>query len=112
MPMLSKRTLLPAAMALLSAAALAQSTPAAPAPKLQAYTTADKSASAGVPPGWKVSTGAQTVIIMNGPQNETINLGYTAIARNAPSNSARKAPEEPTSPSRTPPTFPTNSPWC
>ena len=82
MPTLSKGTLL---LAALSAAALAQSTPsAAPAPKLQTYTTPDKSASAGVPPGWKVTTGAQTVIIMTGTQNETINLGYTAIARNAP----------------------------
>jgi hypothetical protein len=72
-------------LAALSVAALAQSTPsAAPAPKLAAYTTPDKSASAGVPPGWNVTNGAQTNIIMDGPKNEVINLGYTAVARNAP----------------------------
>jgi hypothetical protein len=82
-PLLSKRTLLLAF--LVTASAIAQSTPAAaPAPKLQAYTTPDRSASAGVPPGWKVTNGAQTDIIMTGPKNEVINLGYTAIARNAP----------------------------
>lgn len=81
MPTLSKGTLL---LAALSAAALAQSTPsAAPAPKLQAYTAPDKSASAGVPPGWKVTTGGQTVIVMTGPNNETINLGSAVVARNA-----------------------------
>jgi hypothetical protein len=70
---------------------IAQSTPAAgPAPKLQAYTTPDKSASAGVPAGWKVSTGANTVIIMNGPQNETINLGATFVVRNAPFEAGKK----------------------
>jgi hypothetical protein len=82
-PLLSKRTLLLATLTMLGAAALAQSA-AAPAPKLQPYTTPDKSASAGLPPGWKVTNGSQTNIIMNGPQNEVINLGYTAIARNAP----------------------------
>ena len=83
MPLHSKRTLLLAFLVTLNA--VAQSTPAAaPAPKLQPYTTPDQSASAGVPPGWKVTNGAQTNIIMTGPQNEVINLGYTAIARNAP----------------------------
>jgi len=81
-PTLSKGTLL---LAALCAAALAQSTPsAAPAPKLQAYTTSDRSASAGVPSGWKVTNGAQTVIVMTGPQNETIALGNTLVIRNAP----------------------------
>ncbi len=83
MPLLSKRTLLLAF--LVTASAIAQSTPAAaPAPKLQPYTTPDKSASAGVPTGWKVTTGAQTVIVITGPQNETIALGNTLVIRNAP----------------------------
>jgi hypothetical protein len=52
--------------------------------QLQPYTTPDQSASAGVPSGWKVTTGTQTVIQMAGPQGEQIVLGKTFIARNAP----------------------------
>jgi hypothetical protein len=52
--------------------------------QLQPYTAPDQSASAGVPSGWTVSKGEQTVIQMTGPKGETIFLGYAAIARNAP----------------------------
>ncbi len=62
-------------------AAGAQSTSAAP--QLTPYTTPDQSASAGVPSGWKVTTGSQTVITMTGPSNETITLGNTMVVRNA-----------------------------
>jgi hypothetical protein len=58
--------------------------PAAPSIQLQPYTAPDKSAAASVPSGWKVTTGSQTFIQMSGPQGETINLGKTFIARNAP----------------------------
>ena len=59
-----------------------------PRPQLQPrksedYTAPDKSASAGLPSGWKVTTGAKTVIVMTGPQGETISLGNTLIVRNA-----------------------------
>ncbi len=57
--------------------------PASSAVKLEPYTAPDKSASAGVPPGWKVTQGEQTVIVMTGPQGETIYLGNTAVVRNA-----------------------------
>jgi len=53
-------------------------------PALQSYTASDQSAQAGVPPGWKVTQGAQTVIAMTGPNLETISLGQTFVARNAP----------------------------
>jgi hypothetical protein len=56
----------------------------APSIQLQPYTAPDQSASAGVPSGWNVTKGEQTVIQMNGPQGETIFLGNTMIARNAP----------------------------
>ena len=66
------------------AQAPAQNTaPASSAVKLEPYTAPDKSASAGVPPGWKVTQGEQTVIEMTGPQGETIYLGNTAVVRNA-----------------------------
>jgi hypothetical protein len=66
-------------------AANAQSpSPAAAAPKLSPYTASDQSAQAGVPPGWNVTKGAETVIVMTGPNGETISLGNTFIVRNAP----------------------------
>jgi hypothetical protein len=64
--------------------AAAQTSAAAPATALTPYTAPDQSASAGVPSGWKVDKGEQTVIIMRGPQHEVIQLGTTVIARNAP----------------------------
>lgn len=58
----------------------------APAPassvQLTPYTTPDNTASAGVPPGWKVLSGSESVITMTGPQGESINLGRVIIARN------------------------------
>ncbi len=48
---------------------------AAPAIPLQTYTAPDQTASAGVPSGWKVVSGAQTVITMTGPQGESLQPG-------------------------------------
>lgn len=58
-------------------------TPASPAIQLKPYTTTDQSASAGVPSGWQVTMGQQTVIQMTGPQGETVSLGGGVVARNA-----------------------------
>jgi hypothetical protein len=52
-------------------------------PQLQPYTAPDNSAQAGVPPGWKVTKGAETVIIMTGPNGENISLGTTFVVKNA-----------------------------
>ena len=65
--------------------ATAQSaSPAAPQIKLQPYTAPDQSVSAGVPTGWKVTKGGNTVVVMAGAQGETISLGTTVVVRNAP----------------------------
>jgi hypothetical protein len=56
---------------------------APPAIRLQAYTAPDQSASAGVPAGWKVTSGVQTVIKMTGPGGETVSLGNTLVAKDA-----------------------------
>jgi hypothetical protein len=56
---------------------------ASPPIQLQTYTASDQSASAGVPAGWKVTSGVQTVIQMTGPGGETVSLGNTVIAKNA-----------------------------
>lgn len=55
---------------------------AAPSIALQPYTASDQSASVGVPSGWKVTNGQQTVITMSGPQGETLSLGNTFVAQN------------------------------
>ena len=56
---------------------------ASPAIQLQPYTASDQSASAGVPSGWTVTSGAQTLIQMTGPQGESVALGTTVVAKNA-----------------------------
>jgi hypothetical protein len=56
---------------------------ASPAIALQPYTAPDQSASAGVPSGWQITKGDQTVITLTGPQGETVSLGNTFVAQNA-----------------------------
>jgi hypothetical protein len=68
----------------------APTTPASPQITLQPYTAPDQSASAGVPAGWKVASGNQTVIVINGPQGETLSLGNTFVAQNAPFNAGQR----------------------
>ena len=78
--------LAPLCFASMTACQTKQAAPAAatPAISLQTYTTPDQTASAGVPSGWKVVSGAQTVITMTGPQGETVQLGNVIVANNAP----------------------------
>lgn len=59
--------------------------------QLQPYTAPDQSAQAGVPQGWKVTSGSPTVIDMTGPNSgEQITLGRTFIARNAAFQAGQK----------------------
>lgn len=90
----TKASLLLAVSALTSMTAGCQSKPqaqtapaaaASPAIALTPYTASDQSASAGVPSGWQVTSGQETVIQMTGPQGVTVSLGNTVIARNAAS---------------------------
>ncbi len=66
--------------------------PAAPPVKLQTYTLPDRSASAGVPAGWKVTGGGAGMIVMSGPQGENITLGQLIVARNGPFRAGQTAP--------------------
>ena len=75
---------LPLILVVAAAGANAQSPAPAAAPALKPYTAPDQSAQAGIPPGWNVTKGAETVIVMTGPNGETISLGNTFIVRNAP----------------------------
>ena len=64
----------------IAATASAQAGQPAAAPQLKPYTAPDQTASAGVPPGWTVTSGSDTVIQMTVPQGETVYLGKTFIA--------------------------------
>ena len=55
----------------------------APATQLEPYTAPDQSASAGVPSGWKVTNGQNTVIQMTSPDGVSVFLGTTVVAKNA-----------------------------
>jgi hypothetical protein len=63
----------------------------APAAKLTPYSAPDKSATVGVPPGWKVTKGANVVIQMSGPQGESISLGNGVFVRNGAFQAGQKA---------------------
>ena len=66
--------------------------PAAPPVQLQTYTLPDKSASAGVPAGWKVTGGGSGMISMSGPQGEMVALGQIIVAHNGPFQVGQKGP--------------------
>jgi hypothetical protein len=51
---------------------------------LTTFTAQDGSATAKIPSGWQVTMQGQSVIDVKGPQGESIVLGNTFIARNAP----------------------------
>jgi F0F1-type ATP synthase membrane subunit c/vacuolar-type H+-ATPase subunit K len=67
--------------------------PAAPPVKLQSYTLPDKSASAGVPAGWKVKGGGAGMIVMSGPEGETITLGQIVLAHDGAFQVGQKGPD-------------------
>ena len=64
---------------------------AAPAVKLDPYTAPDKSATVGVPPGWKVTKGEFGVIQMSGPNGESISMGNGVYVQNGPFQAGRPA---------------------
>src|SRR5271167_1935860 len=66
--------------------------PTAPPIQLQPYTAPDQSASAGVPPGWKVISAASGSINMSGPQGETINFGDIFLAHEGTFQLGQKGP--------------------
>ncbi|HET9342398.1 MAG TPA: hypothetical protein VFO25_05765 [Candidatus Eremiobacteraceae bacterium] len=51
---------------------------------LKTVTTDDKTATVGVPDGWKLAKGANGYVYVKGPHSEAISLGAVIIAKNAP----------------------------
>jgi len=54
---------------------------------LKTTTTSDKTASVGLPDGWKLAKGANGFIYVTGPNDDRINLGALILAKNAPAGS-------------------------
>jgi hypothetical protein len=72
--------------------ARAQATSPAAAPvQLQPYTAPDKSASAGVPSGWQVTSAGSGAIAMAGPQGEAVNV-KVIVAYDGPFQLGQKGP--------------------
>ena len=72
------------AVAFVATYSQAQQPAASSAPALTPYSAPDGSAQAGVPPGWNVTKGGETLVQMSGPNGETISLGLTFVVQNAP----------------------------
>jgi hypothetical protein len=77
----------------ISGASLAIAQPSAPAAatSLQTYMAPDQSASVGVPAGWKVTSAANGVIQMSGPNGEVISLGNGLFVKNGPFQPGQKS---------------------
>jgi hypothetical protein len=72
--------------------ARAQATsPAATTVQLQSYTAPDKSASAGVPPGWQVTNAGSGAIDMTGPQGEAVDFKII-VAHDGPFQLGQRGP--------------------
>lgn len=56
---------------------------------MQNFTASDGSATAQLPSGWKVTSQGQTVIKMEGPNGDTIELGDAFLTKNAPYTPAK-----------------------
>ncbi len=56
---------------------------------MQNFTASDGSATAQLPSGWKVTMQSQTVIKMEGPNGDTVELGDAFLAKNAPYTPAK-----------------------
>jgi len=78
------RTLAVAGMAICGALITSASMTAASTTTLKTVTTADKTASVGLPDGWKVAKGANGYIYAIGPHDDLLNLGALIVAKNAP----------------------------
>src|ERR1700730_10963735 len=51
---------------------------------LKTATTTDKTASVGLPDGWKLARGSNGYIYVTGPNDDRINLGALIVAQNTP----------------------------
>jgi hypothetical protein len=55
--------------------------------QLTTATTDDKTASVGIPEGWKLAKGSNGFVYVTGPNDERVNLGVIVVAKNGPAGS-------------------------
>jgi hypothetical protein len=55
--------------------------------QLTTATTDDKTASVGIPDGWKLAKGSNGFVSVTGPNDERVNLGVIVVAKNGPAGS-------------------------
>jgi len=73
-----------AAVAICGALIASASMTVASTTTLKTVTTDDKTASVGLPDGWKMARGLNGFIYVTGPNDDRINLGALIVAKNAP----------------------------
>jgi hypothetical protein len=56
--------------------------------QLTTATTDDKTASVGVPDGWKLAKGSNGFVYVTGPNDQRVNLGVIVVAKNGPAGGA------------------------
>jgi hypothetical protein len=83
----NRRAIRPLAIAVLAIASIlfVQASMTAASTTLKTVTTDDKTASIGIPSGWKLSKGLNGYVAVTGPSDEIISLGAIVIVKNAPS---------------------------
>lgn len=82
------RTLVLVALGVSGTLLCATSASVAATSALKTVTTADKTASVGLPDGWKLAKGANGFIYVTGPNDDRINLGALILAKNAPAGTS------------------------
>jgi len=55
--------------------------------QLKTTTTADQTASVGIPDGWTLAKGSNGFVYVTGPNDERVNLGVIVVAKNGPAGS-------------------------
>jgi len=55
--------------------------------QLKTATTADQTASVGIPDGWTLAKGSNGFVYVTGPNDERVNLGVIVVAKNGPAGS-------------------------
>jgi hypothetical protein len=85
------RTIALAGLAICGALITSASMTAASTTTLKTVSNSDKTASVGLPDGWKLAKGSNGYIYVTGPNDDRINLGAIIVAKNAPAGTSVSA---------------------
>ncbi|HEY5093891.1 MAG TPA: hypothetical protein VII69_02110 [Candidatus Eremiobacteraceae bacterium] len=85
---ITTRTIAVAGLAVCGALITSASMTVASTTTLKTVTNSDKTASVGLPDGWKLAKGSNGYIYVTGPNDDRINLGASIVAKNAPAGTS------------------------